>query len=101
MAVSVQAAPPVLAAPPIAEPIVEAIGVDKTYDTGTVQVRALRAVDLTVGRGEMVAIMGRCSSHACAQATPGAALSRRSTWSGLSTGRRMSRMSSPAASASA
>jgi len=58
MAVSVQPAPPVPAAPRIAESIVEAIGVDKTYDTGTVQVRALRAVDLAVGRGEMVAIMG-------------------------------------------
>ena len=58
MAVSVHPAPPVPAAPPIAESIVEAIAVDKTYDTGTVQVRALRAVDLAVGRGEMVAIMG-------------------------------------------
>jgi ABC-type lipoprotein export system ATPase subunit len=58
MAVSVQPAPPVVAAPPIADSIVEAIGVEKTYDTGTVQVHALRTVDLAVGRGEMVAIMG-------------------------------------------
>jgi putative ABC transport system ATP-binding protein len=43
-------------APPGA--IVEARGVMKTYDTGTVRVHALRDVDLAVGRGEMVAIMG-------------------------------------------
>jgi ABC-type lipoprotein export system ATPase subunit len=41
-----------------AEAIVEARSVHKTYDTGTVQVNALRGVDLAVGRGEMVAIMG-------------------------------------------
>ena len=38
--------------------IVRAANVHKTYDTGRVQVNALRGVDLTVGRGEMVAIMG-------------------------------------------
>jgi len=38
--------------------IVRATGVYKTYDTGTVKVNALRGVDLTVARGEMVAIMG-------------------------------------------
>ncbi len=38
--------------------IIEARGVVKTYDTGEVQVRALRGVSLRVGRGEMVAIMG-------------------------------------------
>ncbi len=38
--------------------VIEAKGVVKTYDTGKVQVRALRGVSLTVGRGEMVAIMG-------------------------------------------
>lgn len=38
--------------------IVSAVGIHKTYDTGKVQVNALRGVDLTVGRGEMVAIMG-------------------------------------------
>ncbi|HET9015327.1 MAG TPA: ABC transporter ATP-binding protein [Thermomicrobiaceae bacterium] len=38
--------------------IIEARGVLKTYDTGTVRVDALRGVDLRVLRGEMVAIMG-------------------------------------------
>ncbi len=40
------------------DPIVRATGIRKTYDTGTVKVNALRGVDLTVARGEMVAIMG-------------------------------------------
>ncbi|HYL53789.1 MAG TPA: ABC transporter ATP-binding protein [Acidimicrobiia bacterium] len=40
------------------ELIVEAHGVRKTYDTGSVQVDALQGVDLRVTRGEMVAIMG-------------------------------------------
>ncbi len=38
--------------------IISAPGIHKTYDTGTVKVRALRGVDLNVRRGEMVAIMG-------------------------------------------
>ena len=38
--------------------IVRATGVVKRYDTGKVQVHALRGVDLTIKRGEMVAIMG-------------------------------------------
>ena len=40
------------------EPIIQASGLVKTYDTGKVKVSALRGVDLTVLRGEMVAIMG-------------------------------------------
>ena len=40
------------------EVIVHATGVLKTYDSGSVQVQALRGVDLEVGRGEMVALMG-------------------------------------------
>jgi putative ABC transport system ATP-binding protein len=44
------------------EAIVEARGVSKTYDTGKVQVRALRDVTFSVGRGEMVAIMGPSGS---------------------------------------
>ena len=39
-------------------PIVEARGVVKTYDTGTVQVHALNGIDLTIARGEMVSVMG-------------------------------------------
>jgi putative ABC transport system ATP-binding protein len=38
--------------------IVDARGIHKTYDTGRVEVHALRGVDLRVRRGEMVAIMG-------------------------------------------
>jgi putative ABC transport system ATP-binding protein len=44
------------------EAIVEAQTVDKTYDTGKVEVHALRGVDLAVARGEMVAIMGPSGS---------------------------------------
>ena len=42
----------------MSEPIITATGIHKTYDTGTVKVNALRGVNLTVERGEMVAIMG-------------------------------------------
>ena len=45
-----------------AAPIVEARSVGKTYDTGKVEVHALRGVDLAVRRGEMVAIMGPSGS---------------------------------------
>jgi putative ABC transport system ATP-binding protein len=38
--------------------IIQATGVHKTYDTGKVTVNALRGVDLSVARGEMVAVMG-------------------------------------------
>ena len=40
------------------EPIIEARAVLKTYETGKVQVAALKGIDLAVARGEMVAIMG-------------------------------------------
>lgn len=38
--------------------IIQATDIHKTYDTGQIQVHALRGVDLTVKRGEMIAIMG-------------------------------------------
>lgn len=41
-----------------AGPIISASGVSKTYDTGELKVAALRDVDLTIERGEMVAVMG-------------------------------------------
>jgi putative ABC transport system ATP-binding protein len=46
----------------VGEPIVEARGVVKTYDTGQVEVHALRGVDVVVPRGEMAAIMGPSGS---------------------------------------
>lgn len=38
--------------------IVQCTGIHKTYDTGQIQVHALRGVELSVNRGKMVAIMG-------------------------------------------
>ena len=38
--------------------IIEARSVHKTYDTGSVQVHALRGIDLQIVRGEMAAVMG-------------------------------------------
>ena len=43
---------------PDGEIVIEATDIVKTYDTGRVQVHALRGVSLSVKRGEMVAIMG-------------------------------------------
>jgi putative ABC transport system ATP-binding protein len=40
------------------EHIIQATGLHKTYHTGVVAVPALRGIDLSVRRGEMVAIMG-------------------------------------------
>ena len=42
----------------LTENIIRASDVHKTYDTGTVQVHALRGVSLDIRRGEMAAIMG-------------------------------------------
>ena len=39
-------------------PIIDMQAVVKVYDTGTVRVNALRGIDLTVPKGEMLAIMG-------------------------------------------
>jgi len=46
------------ASPGGAPAIIQATDVVKTYDTGRVEVHALRGVSLTIQRGEMVAIMG-------------------------------------------
>jgi putative ABC transport system ATP-binding protein len=43
---------------PASGPIVDAVDVVKTYDTGKVKVNALRGITLSIQPGEMVAIMG-------------------------------------------
>ena len=45
-------------AAPVDDLIIEAVGVQKVYHTGSLSVPALRGVDLYVRRGEMVAVMG-------------------------------------------
>lgn len=44
--------------PAVMAPIVQALAVQKTYDTGSVRVEALRGVELALDPGDMVAIMG-------------------------------------------
>ncbi|MGE0029219.1 MAG: ABC transporter ATP-binding protein [Thermoleophilia bacterium] len=43
-------------------PVLLAEGVRKVYRTGALEVQALRAVDLAIGRGELVAVMGPSGS---------------------------------------
>jgi putative ABC transport system ATP-binding protein len=53
------------ASPPVAgatEPLIELAGVEKVFRTGAVELRALRGVDLTIERGDMVAIVGPSGS---------------------------------------
>ena len=38
--------------------IIDAKNVHKTYDTGKIQVKALKGIDLQIDRGEMIAVMG-------------------------------------------
>lgn len=42
----------------VSNAIIQAVGVNKTYDTGATPVLALSGVDFAVNRGEMVAVMG-------------------------------------------
>ena len=51
-----------MAAERIATPVIDIRQVVKTYASGESEVHALRGVDLTVQRGEMVAIMGASGS---------------------------------------
>ncbi|HEY2012850.1 MAG TPA: ABC transporter ATP-binding protein [Bryobacteraceae bacterium] len=43
-------------------PVIQLEGIEKVYETGVIQVHALRNVNLTVERGEFVAIMGTSGS---------------------------------------
>jgi putative ABC transport system ATP-binding protein len=45
-----------------ADPVIRIEGVTKVYSTGRTEVHALRGVDLSIGHGEMVAIMGASGS---------------------------------------
>jgi hypothetical protein len=62
MAVAVETRPGLVLEPELRETIVEARNLVKTYDTGKVEVHALRGVTLGVKLGEMVAIMGPSGS---------------------------------------
>jgi putative ABC transport system ATP-binding protein len=44
------------------EPIIQLVGIGKTYKTGDIEVKALVDVNLTIGKAEMVAIMGPSGS---------------------------------------
>src|SRR6187431_645353 len=62
MAIRVEARAEPARTPAGKKAIIQARGVDKTYDTGKVEVHALRDVSMSVRRGEMVAIMGPSGS---------------------------------------
>ena len=45
-----------------AQPVLAAVGLTKTYAMGDVQVAALRGIDLTLGTGELVVLLGASGS---------------------------------------
>jgi putative ABC transport system ATP-binding protein len=46
----------------MAEPVFEVRGLSKVYRTGTVEVHALRGVDITINRGDLVVLLGPSGS---------------------------------------
>src|SRR6187431_2074262 len=62
MAIRVEARAEPARTPAGKKAIIQARGVDKTYDTGKIEVHALRYVTFSVSQGEMVAIMGPSGS---------------------------------------
>ena len=46
----------------ISDAIIEMRSIRKVYDTGKIKVEALRGIDLVVGRGEFVAVVGPSGS---------------------------------------
>jgi ABC-type lipoprotein export system ATPase subunit len=58
MTVTGRSASAILDAPATANSIIDAQSVSKTYETGTTRIEALKEINLTIRRGEMVAVMG-------------------------------------------